>query len=171
MGERKGIYTVGGHPVTLIGNEVKVGDQAPNFTAVDNNMAPAEFVGYPGKVVVLSAVLSLDTSVCDTETRKFNAAAAKLGPDVKIITLSGDLPFTQKRWCGAAGIDQVVTLSDYKDHAFGLAYGVLVKETMILARSVFVVDRQGVVRYLELVKEGGTEPNYDQVYAAVKSVV
>jgi len=171
MSERKGLITLGGKPVTLTGHEVRLGDAAPNFVAIDNQLAPVEFSAYRGKVIILSSVLSLDTSVCDTETRKFNEAAAKLEPEVKIVTLSMDLPFTQKRWCAAAGIDQVVTLSDHKERAFGLAYGLLIKEIAMLARAVLVIDRQGIVRYIELVKEVGTEPDYEKVIAAAKSLV
>jgi thiol peroxidase len=113
----------------------------------------------------------LDTSVCDTEARRFNEEAAKLGPDVDIVAVSMDLPFAQKRWCGAAGIDRVRTLSDYRNAAFGEAYGVLIKELRLLARAVFVIDREGTIRYIQLVKEVGTEPDYDDVINAVKALL
>jgi thiol peroxidase len=126
---------------------------------------------FAGKVLVISAVASLDTSVCDTETRRFNTEAAGLGDDVRILTVSMDLPFAQKRWCGAAGVDQVVTLSDHRTGAFGNAFGVLIKELRLLARVLFVVDRDGTVRYIQTVEEIGKEPDYDAVLAAVKGLI
>jgi thiol peroxidase len=156
-----------GNPLTLTGNEVKVGDKAPNFEVVDTGLNPVRLGGYEGKVVVISSVPSLDTPVCDLETRHFNDEAAKLGEDVKILTISMDLPFAQKRWCGAAGVTHVTTLSDHRDASFGLAYGVLIKELRLLARAVFVVDRKGIVRYVDLVKEIANEPEYE---AALKVV-
>ncbi len=168
MVERTGLVTIGGRPATLLGNEVKVGDSAPDFTAVGNDMNPVRLADFRGKVVVISSVHSLDTPVCNIETRRFNAEAAKLGPDVVILTVSMDLPFAQKRWCGAAGVSAVQTLSDHRDASFGTAYGVLIKELRLLARAVFVVDRQGTVRYVQLVKEVGTEPDYAPVLDAVK---
>ena len=168
MVERTGLVTIGGKPTTLLGNEVKVGDSAPDFTAVGNDMNPVRLADFRGKVVVISSVHSLDTPVCNIETRRFNAEAAKLGPDVVILTVSMDLPFAQKRWCGAAGIDKVITVSDHRDASFGTSYGVLLKDLRLLARAVFVVDRQGAVRYIQLVKEVGTEPDYAPVLDAVK---
>lgn len=161
---------MGGKPVTLLGNELKVGDAAPDFTAVGNDMQPVTFSQFKGKVVVISAVPSLDTPVGNMETRRFNTGAPRLGPDVVILTVSMDLPFAQKRWCGAAGVDKVMTLSDHRDASFGMAYGVLVKELRLLTRAVFVVDRKGVVRYVQFVKETGNEPDYAPVLAAVKEL-
>jgi thiol peroxidase len=160
--------TMKGNPLALAGNEVQVGKPAPDFTAVDTDLAPVSLAAYRGKVVVLASVPSLDTSVCSIETRRFNEEAARLDPDVQILTISMDLPFAQKRWCGAEGITRVKTLSDHREAAFGLAYGVLLKELRLLARAVFVVDRQGVVRYMQLVKEIATEPDYREVLDAVK---
>jgi thioredoxin-dependent peroxiredoxin len=170
MNERTGLVTVGGNPVTLLGNELKVGDVAPDFSAVGNDMNPVKLSQFRGKVVVISSVHSLDTPVCNIETRRFNSEAAGLGPDVIILTVSMDLPFAQKRWCGAAGVDRVITVSDYRDASFGAAYGVLIKELRLLARCVFVVDREGVIRYIQLVKETGKEPDYAPVLAAVKGL-
>jgi thiol peroxidase len=168
MNERTGLVTMGGKPVVLLGNEVKVGDVAPEFTVVGNDLKPVSLAQFKGKVVVLSSVPSLDTAVCDLETRRFNVEAGKLGPDVTVLTVSMDLPFAQKRWCGAAGVDKVMTASDHRDAAFGQAYGVLIKDLRLLARAVFVVDRQGVVRYIQLVEEIGTEPDYTAVLEAVR---
>ncbi len=167
MTERSGAVTFQGNPLTLLGNEVRPGDKAPDFAALDNSLAPVNLSSYSGKVLVLSSVPSLDTPVCDMETRRFNSEAASLGSDVVILTISMDLPFAQKRWCGAAGVSHVTTLSDHKDASFGMNYGVLIKELRLLARAVFVVDRGGTVRYVELVKEITHEPDYD---AALKAV-
>ena len=170
MVERTGLVTIGGKPATLLGNEVRVGDSAPDFTAVGNDMNPVKLSDFRGKVVIISSVHSLDTAVCNIETRRFNAEAAKLGPDVVVLTVSMDLPFAQKRWCGAAGIDKVITVSDHRDASFGTGYGVLLKDLRLLTRAVFVVDRQGVIRYIQLVKEVGTEPDYAPLLQAVKEL-
>jgi thioredoxin-dependent peroxiredoxin len=169
MKERAGLVTMKGNPIVLLGDEVKVGDVAPDFEVVDNSLAAVKFSSFRGKICVLSAVPSLDTPVCDMETRRFNSEAAQLSDDVEILTISMDLPFAQARWCGAAGVTRVKTLSDHRDAAFGSGYGVLIKGLRLLARAVFVVDRQGVVRYHELVKEIASEPDYAAVLAAVKS--
>jgi thiol peroxidase len=171
MEERSGTVTMGGNPVTLVGTTVKVGDSAPDVEVLGNDLSPVKLSTYKGKVCVISVVPSLDTSVCDMQTRKFNEAAGSLGDNVVILTISMDLPFAQARWCGAAGVDKVVTLSDYRDAAFGEAYGVLIKEFRLLARSIFIVDRNGTVQYIQLVKEIGEEPNYDDVLEAVKKLV
>jgi thioredoxin-dependent peroxiredoxin len=171
MGDRPGAVTMKGNPLTLVGNEPAVGQKAPDFTAVDVGLAPVKLSSFLGKVVVIASVPSLDTSVCDLETRRFNQEATGLGPDVQILTLSMDLPFAQKRWCGAAGVKNLLTLSDHRDAAFGAAYGVLIKELRLLARAVFVVDREGVLRYAQLVKEIATEPDYAAVLAAVRKSI
>jgi len=171
MPERSGAVTMGGNPVTLTGAEVKVGDSAPDVEVLGNDLGPVKLSSYKGKVCVISVVPSLDTSVCDMQTRKFNETAGSLGDNVVILTISMDLPFAQARWCGAAGVDKVVTLSDYRDAAFGEAYGVLMKEFRLLARSIFIVDQDGTVQYIQLVKEIGEEPNYDEVLEAVKKLV
>ncbi len=171
MTERKGIVTFKGGPLTLVGNEVKVGDTAPEATLLANDLSPVPIGSLRGKVLILSCVPSLDTPVCDAQTRKFNQAAAALGNDVEILTISMDLPFAQKRWCGAAGIDRVRTLSDHRDAAFATAYGLLLKELRLLARAVLVVDKAGKVQYVELVKEVTQEPNYEAALAAAKKLV
>ena len=141
MKERTGIVTMKGNPVTLVGNEIAAGDTAPDVELTATNLSPVRISAYRGKVCVISSVPSLDTPVCDMETRRFNKEAAALGEDVAILTVSMDLPFAQSRWCGAAGVDRVVTLSDHRTAAFGEAYGVLIKGIRLLARAVFVVDR------------------------------
>ena len=171
MQERDGLVTMKGNPITLMGAELQVGDRAPDFVATDNDLHSVSFDSFRGKICILSSVPSLDTPVCDMETRRFNDEAGRLGDNVEIITISMDLPFAQKRWCGAAGVDRVQTLSDHRDAAFGQAYGVLVKGLRLLARAVFVVDKQGTIRYMELVKEIASEPDYDSVLKAVKELV
>ena len=170
MEERKGLVTMKGKPVTLVGQAVKVGQKAPDFEVTANDLSPVKFSSFAGKVCIIASVPSLDTSVCDMETRKFNEKAAELGSDVVVLTISMDLPFAQKRWCGAAGIKNVQTLSDYRDASFGNAYGVLIKDLRLLARAVFVVDKKGVVRYLQIVPEIATEPDYDAALKAVKEL-
>ena len=171
MEEHAGKVTMRGNPLTLVGKEIQVGDQAPGFRVLDNDLSPVQLSSYQGKICVISSVPSLDTPVCDMETRRFNDEAGKLGSDVVILTISMDLPFAQKRWCGAAGVDKVITLSDHLDASFGEAYGVLIKELRLLARAVFVVDREGIVQYIQLVKEVADEPDYDAVLDAVKKLV
>ena len=171
MQERAGLVTMKGNPITLIGPELKVGDRAPDFVAIDNDLSQVSLESFRGKVCIVSSVPSLDTPVCDMETRRFNSEASRLGDDVVVLTISMDLPFAQKRWCGAAGVDQVVTLSDHRDGAFGEAYGVLIKDLRLLARAVFVLDKEGTIRYLELVKEIASEPDYEAVLAAVAELV
>lgn len=161
MKERTGMITMKGNPLTLMGDEVKVGEMAPDFVVLDNNLSPVKFSSFRGKTCIISSVPSLDTPVCDMETRKFNEEAGRLGPDVAILTVSMDLPFAQKRWCAAAGVDKVQTLSDHRDASFGTSYGVLIKELRLLARAVFLVDRKGIIQYIQLVKEVTKEPDYE----------
>ncbi len=171
MQERSGVITFKGTPFTLLGPEIKVGDPAPDFRLVDNAMKPVTLADLSGKILIVSCVPSLDTPTCDTETRRFNVLAANLPGNIEVLTVSADLPFAQKRWCGAAGIDKVRTLSDYREHGFAAAYGVLVKELMLLSRSIFVIDGAGVVRYIQHVAEVTTEPDYDAVLAAVAAII
>ena len=171
MVQRTGKITFQGNSLTLIGPEVKVGDSAPDVTLLSNDMSPVELSTYRGKICVISVVPSLDTPVCDMQTRKFNEEAGNLGDNVVILTVSMDLPFAQSRWCGAAGVEKVVTLSDHRDANFGEAFGVLIKELRLLARAVFVVDKDGTVQYIQLVKEVTEEPDYNAVIEAVKKLV
>ncbi len=171
MQERPGIITFKGNPMTLLGPALAVGDKAPAFTAVDTGLAPVSLADFAGKIKIISAVPSLDTPVCDTETRRFNQEAATLPDNVVLLTVSMDLPFAQKRWCGAAGIDRVKTLSDYRDRSFGLAYGVVIKELMLLSRSIFVIDATDTIRYIQHVPEVTSEPDYAAVLAAAKALL
>lgn len=170
MKERTGMITIKGNPLTLMGEELNVGDAAPDVELLANDLSPVRLSSYRGKICVISSVPSLDTPVCDMETRRFNQEAGKLSDDTVILTISADLPFAQARWCGAAGVDKVVTLSDHRDVAFGEVYGVLIKELRLLARAVFVVDREGIIRYIQLVKEIAEEPDYDAVMAGLKAL-
>ncbi len=170
MPERPSAVTMKGLPLTLVGDEVALGQKAPDFEVIDNDLKPVRLSRYAGQVVIISAVPSLDTPVCDLQTRRFNSEAAALGPAGVILTISMDLPFAQKRWCGAAGVDNVVVLSDHRLASFGTAYGLLIKELRLLARAVLVFDRQGVVRYIQLVKELSQEPDYEAVLKAVKKL-
>ncbi|RII28703.1 MAG: thiol peroxidase [Geobacter sp.] len=171
MEERTGSVTFKGNPITLLGPALKVGERAPDFRVVDTGLAPLVLADFSGKIKIFSTVPSLDTPVCDTETRRFNQEAAALPESVVVLTVSLDLPFAQKRWCGAAGIDRVRTLSDYQDRSFGLSYGVLIKELKLLARSIFVVDAQDTIRYIQHVPEVTTEPDYAAVLNAVKELL
>ncbi len=165
--ERTNVYTFKGKPQTLLGPEVKVGQAAPEFQVLAHDLSTVTLAASRGKTRLISVVPSLDTGICDAQTRRFNQEAATL-PNVAILTISMDLPFAQKRWCGAAGVDKVQVLSDHRDASFGLAYGVLVKELRLLARSIFVVDASGTVRYVEYVPELASHPNYDAALAAVR---
>ena len=166
MADRVGAITMKGNPLTLTGNEIKVGDQAPDATLVANDLSEVKLSSFKGKKVIISVVPSLDTPVCDLETRRFNQEASKL-TDVVVLTISKDLPFAQKRWCGAAGATAVKTLSDFRGN-FGETYGVMIKGLGLLARCVFVIDASGKVTYIQLVKEVASEPNYEEVIKAVK---
>jgi len=170
MIERAGIVTFGGKPVTLIGPELKVGDRAPDFTITGNELQPIRRKDFQGKYLIVLALPSLDTPVCDLETRRFNTEAAQLGEEVVVLAVSMDLPFAQKRWCGAAGVKNVLTASDHRDASFGVAYGVLIKELRLLARAVFIIDREGVIRYIQIVPEAGKEPDYGSVLAAARNL-
>lgn len=160
-----------GNPVTLVGTEVKVGQAAPDVELTANDLSGVKLSSFKGKVCIITSVPSLDTSVCDTETRRFNEAATNLGDDVVILAVSMDLPFAQSRWCGAAGVKNVQTLSDHRDAAFGTSYGVLIQGLRLLTRAVFVVDKEGTVRYVELVKEITSEPDYDAALSAAKGLL
>lgn len=167
--ERKGAVTMRGNPLTLIGPELKPGDSAPNFTLVGRDMKPVTLDQFKGKVKIIASVPSLDTPVCDAETRRFNEEASKLPGDVQVLTVSMDLPFAQSRWCGAAGVDKVTTLSDWRQADFGQKYGALIKELHLLARAVFVVDKNDKLTHVEYVKEVANQPNFDAALAAAKS--
>ncbi len=168
--EINNIVTLKGNPMTLLGNEVNTGDKAPDFNVVANDLSAVSLANFKGKKIIISAVPSLDTPVCDIETKRFNQEAAKLGKDIVILTISTDLPFAQKRWCGTNGVQNIQVLSDHRDTSFGLNYGVLIKGLRILARAIFVVDTGGNVQYKQVVSEIATEPNYNAVLEAVRKI-
>lgn len=159
--------TFKGNQITLLGNEVKVGEKAPNFSVLANDLSPVTLESSKGSVRLISVVPSLDTGVCDAQTRRFNEEASKL-ENVQILTVSVDLPFAQKRWCGAAGVENVQTLSDHRDLSFGEAYGVAIQELRLLTRAVFVVDSNDNVTYVEYVGEATDHPNYEAAIEAAK---
>ena len=169
MIERQGAVTLRGNPMTLVGPELKPGDKAPDFTLIGNDMKPVTLADTAGKVRILASVPSLDTPVCDAETRRFNEEAAHL-PGVEILTVSMDLPMAQARWCGAAGVKTVRTLSDYRERSFGPAYGVLIQELKLEARAVFVLDKDNTIRYVEYVQEVAEHPNYAAALETAKKL-
>lgn len=171
MKERKNAIMMKSAPLTLVGNEVGVGEPAPDFEVLDNDLSPVKLSAFRGKVCIISSVPSLDTPVCDTQTRRFNEEAGHLGDDVVVLTISMDLPFAQKRWCGAAGVKNVQTLSDHRAASFATAFGVLIRELRLLARAVFIVDKDGIVRYIQIVNELTDEPDYESALKAVKELV
>ena len=170
--ERFGLIKVGGKDATVMGDDLKVGGKAPDFTVQDTDWTSKRgLADTAGKVRIIAAVPSLDTDVCDRETRRFNQEAASLSKDIVIEVISTDLPYTQKRWCGAAGVEQVMTLSDHMTAEFGEKYGVLIKERRILRRAVFVVGRDDKLVYVAYMPALGDEPNYPEVLEAAKKAL
>ncbi|MHA6260671.1 thiol peroxidase [Sporosarcina sp. CAU 1771] len=158
------------NPVTLLGTKISVGDSAPGFTVLANDLSPVTIEDSSGKVRLISVIPSIDTGVCSQQTRNFNKEATSLGEDVQILTISCDLPFALAKWCGAEGIEAVQTLSDHKDLSFGEAYGTVIEELRLLTRSVFVVDKEDKVTYVEYVSEVTDHPDYEKAIAAVKEL-
>lgn len=169
--ERTGVATFKDNPITLVGPKLTAGDPAPDFILSKNLLEDVSLSDYAGKIKLISVVPSLDTGVCDAQTRRFNSEAGALGDDVVILTVSMDLPFAQARWCGAAGIDRVITLSDHKAASFGQAYGVLIKEFRLDMRSIFVIDKNDNIVYVEYLSEMTEHPNYEEAIAAVKKLL
>ncbi len=170
MKRNSNAITLGGNPVTLMGKLIKTGNHAKNFVATDGDMKPVKLSDFQGKIRIISSVPSVDTSVCAEQTRRFNKEASAL-PNVQIITISVDLPFALKRFCGAEGINNLVTLSDHKETDFGVKYGLLIEEHRLLARSIVIIDQYDIVRYVELVKEIAEHPDYDAALAFAKKLV
>ena len=171
MNERSGLVTMNGNPLTLLGTEIKEGDEAPDFEALTIDLSPFQFSKLRGKVCIISAVPSLDTPVCDSETRRFNEELERIGTDLPFFTISMDLPFAQKRWCFSSGVTRIELLSDHKNVSFGTSYGVLIKEFRLLARALFLIDGDGIVRHTQLVKEITEEPDYGKVLNALTEVL
>jgi len=166
--ERKGVATFQGNPLTLLGPALKVGDKAPDFKLIDTGLKPVTLADSKGKTRLISVVPSIDTPVCDLQTKRFNQEASKLSANVAVITVSMDLPFAQGRWCGLAGADKVQMLSDYQEHAFGKAYGVLIQELKLLSRAVFVIGPDDKIQYVQYVKEVTEHPDYDKALQSLK---
>jgi thioredoxin-dependent peroxiredoxin len=168
--ERKGIVTFAGNPLTLVGNEVTVGDKAPAFTVLDKDLREVNLSDFAGKVKIISVTPSLDTPVCDVQARKFNMEAGTLCDGVAVINISMDLPFAISRFCTGAGIEKIRTLSDHRNASFGNAYGVLIKELRLLSRAIFVIDQSDIIRYLEVVPEIANQPDYDQALGEARKL-
>jgi len=160
-----------GSPLTLVGNEVKVGDKAPDFVVLDSNLQEVRLKDFLGKIKLISTTPSLDTPVCDMQARRFNQLAATLRDDVVIMNISMDLPFAIGRFCSTAGIDRIRVLSDHRDASLGMAYGILIKELRLLARAVFIIDKDDVIRYIEIVPEITNHPDYDKALEVVRSLL
>ena len=168
--ERKGVISFQGKPLTLTGNEMRVGDKAPDFTVLNGELKEVGLKDFAKKVKVISVTPSLDTPVCDLQARMFNNEAAKLPADVTVLNISMDLPFAISRFCTSAGIDKVKALSDHRDASFGNGYGVLISELRLLARSIFIIDKEDVIRYIEIVPELTKEPDYEKALGALKKI-
>ena len=169
MSERTGLVTFVGKPVTLTGNEIKVGDKAPDFTGINQNLEPVSLSSFKGKTVVVAIYPSIDTGVCQKQNRKFNEVANSM-EDVVVLSVSLDLPFAQKRFCLAEGLDSIVTLSDHKEREFGNKYGFLIKELALLARGTVIIDKEGTVQLVEIVPEIATEPDYDTALSLLEKL-
>lgn len=169
--EHSNIVTMKGNPLTLLGHDVQLGQKAPEATLTANDLSEIKISSFLGKKIIINVVPSLDTPVCDLQTRRFNDEASKLGDNVKVLTISVDLPFAQKRWCAATASDKIQTLSDYRYASFGEAYGVLIKNLRLLARAIFIISPDGNVRYKQIVSELTREPDYDEVLTAFKKII
>ena len=169
--ERFGAVTTKGNPLTVIGAPLSVGEKAPAFTLIAHDLKKVSLADSAGKIRLISVVPSLDTGICDAQTRRMNEEAAKLGEGVVVLTVSAEHPFNQRRWCGAAGIDRVLVLSDHMDMSFGEAYGTYVKEWRLEQRSMFVVDAEDTIRYIEYVPEIAQHPDYEAALTAVRDLI
>ncbi|OQB19973.1 MAG: putative thiol peroxidase [candidate division BRC1 bacterium ADurb.Bin183] len=167
--ERTGIITFKGQGMTLLGQGVKVGDEAPDFAAVDSGLAPVRLSDFKGQVIIISAVPSLDTPVCELQTTRFNEEASSL--KAKIVTISMDLPFAQKRFCSVHDINNITLLSDYQERDFAMKYGLLIKELKLIARAIFVIGKDGRIAYMEIVPEVTNHPDYDKALEAAKRLI
>ena len=169
--ERKNVLTVKGNAVTLLGEEVKAGQKAKDFKALNNNLEEVALSSFKGRIKLIASVPSLDTPVCDLEIKRFNDEASKLSKDLVIIFISMDLPFAQKRFCQANDIKIVKTLSDHRDADFGMKFGALIKELRLLARAIFIIDKNDVIRYIQIVPELSSHPDYEAALSALRNAV
>jgi thiol peroxidase len=168
--ERKKLVNFKGTPLTLVGTELRVGDKAPDFIVLDNNLNLTGLRNFQGKLKIISVTPSLDTPVCDLQARRFNEEASKLSSNIVVLNISMDLPFALARFCSTAGIDKVKTFSDHKEASFGYAYGVMIKELRLLARSIFVIDKEDIIRYIEIVSEITEQPDYEKAIDVAKKI-
>jgi thiol peroxidase len=166
--ERPGATTLRGNPLTVLGPALQPGEKAPDFKAVDDSLKDVNLAGTGNGIRIFSVVPSLDTPVCDAQTKRFNEEAGKL-PNVTMYSFSMDLPFAQKRWCGAYGVDHVKMVSDHRDGSFGQAYGTLIKDLRIMSRAIFVIDKNNVIRHVEYVKEVADHPDYEAALSAARA--
>ncbi len=164
------ITTMGGNVITLEGHEIRVGERAPDFYVLDNDLMPKTLDNYTGRIKLISAVPSLDTRICDLQTKKFNELARDISGDVVILTISMDLPFAQKRWRQETRVERIEILSDHRDASFGLNYGILIRELRLLNRAIFIIDKTDIVRYIEIVGENHNHPNYKEAIKALQSI-
>lgn len=171
MTTQTNVITMKGAPLNLLGNQLDVGQEAPDFTVLDNELSPVSLSSFKSKVCIISVVPSLDTPVCDIQTRRFNQEASRLGENVAILTISMDLPFAQKRWCAAAGVENLHTLSDHRDASFGTSFGLVIEGLRLLARAIYVLDADGIIRYQQIVGELTEEPDYDAAIEAAKKLL
>lgn len=171
MTTQTNVITMKGDPLNLLGNQLDVGQEAPDFTVLDNELSPVSLSSFKSKVCIISAVPSLDTPVCDIQTRRFNQEASQLGENVAILTISMDLPFAQKRWCAAAGVKNLHILSDHRDASFGNSFGLVIEGLRLLARAIYVLDTDGIIRYQQIVGELTEEPDYDAAIEAAKKLL
>ena len=169
--ERKGIVTVKGNPVTLVGPELRIGDKAPDFVVLDGELKEIRLKNFANTIKIISVAASLDTPVCDMQARRFNQETALLPDDVVILNITMDLPFAISRFCITAGINKVKALSDHRDVSFGNAYGILIKELRLLARSIFILDKNDIIRYIEIVPELTKHPDYEKALDAVNKLI
>ena len=169
--ERKGIVTLKSRPVTLIGQALEKGNKVPDFVVLDKDLKEVALKDFPGKAKLISVAVSLDTPVCDRQARKFNEEAAQLPDEVAIMNITMDLPFAIGRFCSTAGIDKIKTLSDYRDASFGMGFGVLIKELRLLARAIFLVDRDNILRYSEIVPEVTGQVNFEKALSETRSLL
>jgi thiol peroxidase len=165
------VVTIKGNPLTIIGNELRVGDRAPEFSVLDADLKEVHLSDFKGKIKLISVTPSLDTPVCDMQARRFNQEAAKLPEDVVVLNISMDLPFAISRFCTTAGIDRVKAYSDHRDASFGNSFGVLIKELRLLARSIFIIDRNDTIRYIEIVPDLTEQPDYDKALEKVRELI
>ncbi len=169
MTERKNIVKFAGNPVTLIGKEIKIGDNAPDFTGTNQKLEPVSLSSFKGKTIVIAVYPSIDTGICQLQNKRFNKVADSM-KDVVVLSVSLDLPFAHKRFCAAENLETIITLSDYKEREFGNKYGFLIKELLLLARGTVIIDNEGIVRYVEIVPEITTEPDYDSALKLIEKI-